>query len=148
MADRGPLVVSEGVPLVLSLLVGAAVFAAGLVVGAGGVWRLVMAQVRHAETREREASDRLYAAWKDGYTVPAAAGSDAAPEVPELPDVVAEWVREFDPAGQAAWTARARRVLADTPDLTGPEVVAQLERQRVPVLAQPYALAGAPVEAF
>jgi hypothetical protein len=67
--------------------------------------------MRGAARDMQVANDRLYAAWKDGYTIPE---PDVEPEPDEpLPDALAEWVAQWeDVAAREKWDAEIRRRIA------------------------------------
>lgn len=125
------------------LLTGAVLLLLGVALGGVGVYRVLSPALAAAERRASDATDRLVSAWREGYTVPDAVGTpDTAPSRPALDEAVLEFVEQFDEAGQAAWEARARRLMASDPTLTGSDVVRRLERDRtrIRVTDEPFAM--------
>lgn len=74
-------------------------------------------ELKIARLRADEADSRLYAAWREGYTIPE---PDAEPiEDEPLPPVLREWLSQWEGAeAQQKWDAELRRKLAQgrTPD--------------------------------
>lgn len=131
------------------LLTGAVLLLLGVAVGGVGVYRVLAPAVALSERRAAEATDRLVTAWRDGYTVPDTNASDAVSARPALDEAVLEFVEQFDEAGQGAWEAKARRLMASDPTMTGSDLVRRLERERtrIRVTDEPFAMdpAGAGV---
>lgn len=139
-----PLFAFPGVWLGL-LVAGVLAGLVGAVLGAWGVQRVYAPLLASAREREAAATDRLVQAWRDGYTVPSAHG-DAEAEATGgdvLDGAVLEFVEQFDAAGAAVYSAKARRLRAEHPEMAAPEIVQRLERERarVNVLDEPYGAA-------
>jgi hypothetical protein len=90
------------------------VLAVASTVAAGGLF-LELRDARRARDAERArgdaATDRLLAAWREGYTIPE---PDADPvEEEPLPAALQEWLSQWEGAdAQAKWEAELRRKLA------------------------------------
>ena len=86
-----------------------------------------------ANAAAHEATERLVAAWNRGVQIPSA--PDATTAEPEAtPDpYIAEWLEQWDEAGRLAYGQKARQLARS--GLSGPEVVAALDRQRAGLLS-------------
>lgn len=81
----------------------------------------------------REATERLVSAWNRGVQIPSAPDA-TTPEPEAAPDpYIAEWLEQWDEAGRLAYGQKARQLARS--GLSGPEVVAALDRQRAGVLS-------------
>jgi len=95
------------IPYVLLLLETAVLLLLGIVLSEA------YARMRRAEERMLVAQERLYAAWKDGYSIPAP--PDPPPPPPEpliqgLQDLISDWET---PEAQQAQEKVIRKMLAD-----------------------------------
>lgn len=103
--------------------------AAGLLLGAVAATVVTWKQGQQNRTDAEQARQQLYAAWKDGYTVPPPAPEHVAPAIIEaFPPEVSDYIQQFDDAGQAVYGQWARSLL--TGGMLAPHVVMELERRR------------------
>jgi hypothetical protein len=80
--------------------------------------RMLARQRDDERARADEATNRLLAAWKDGYAIPEP-DLPPAPDEDPLPPALAEWLTQWEGAdAQSKWEAELRRQLAKgrTPD--------------------------------
>lgn len=114
------------------VLVGALVAVACLLSGGGIVWRIATRELERTRSELALAQERLYLAWKDGYAVPSTREAQAEASGPEVvepfPPLVDDWLSQWDAAGQAVYSHKARSLLDG--GMTEPMVVVQLERYR------------------
>lgn len=97
----------------LDLLALLAVLLCGGGLVALGGWlanRALVPQLVSARLAERHATDRLVAAWKDGYAVPPRDAIGAPPPVDEDPlgPLTTDWLAQWDERGREAFEKRAR----------------------------------------
>lgn len=83
--------------------------------------------------RAQEATERLLSAWNAGVRIPALPDTEA-PDAEPAPDPwITEWLDQWDEAGRAVYGQKARQM--QRTGLSGPEVVAALDRQRAGILS-------------
>lgn len=97
-------------------------------VGAGVVYRVMAHRLDAAASDAKAATERLVSAWHAGVAIPAP--EDADEEAPFVaPDpFIGEWLDQWDEAGRAVYAQKAAQLQRS--GLSGPEVVAALDRQR------------------
>lgn len=105
------------------MLGGLLVFGGGLVVFLALRPQLVAAQ--HAAD---VATERLVSAWREGIAIPPADEPEAPKVIEALPEVVADWLSQWDETGRALYGQRAQQLAKDGFD--GPTIVTSLDRLR------------------
>lgn len=90
------------------------------------------ARLDAAAAKADTATDRLVSAWNSGVVIPAPAEPEAEPE-PAPDPFIAEWLEQWDENGRAVYAQKARQMARN--GLSGPEVVAALDRQRSALLS-------------
>lgn len=101
----------------------------GLLVFGGGlvVFLALRPQIERAQQAADAATERLVSAWREGVQLPPA--PDDAPKVIEaLPEVVDEWLAQWDDTGRALYGRKAQQLAKAGHD--GPTIVVSLDRLR------------------
>lgn len=106
-------------------------FVAGaLAVASGGalVYRALSPRLTDTAAQLRSAHERLYAAWREGASIPPD-DTDIEPPQPEwFDEVVWEWLSQWDDAGRQIYGAKARQLAKQ--GLDGATIVLTLDRLR------------------
>lgn len=80
-----------------------------LLAGASATWLVMRDQVRDARDRAELAEDRLYAAWKEDYAIPARPVEPEPVVIEPLPEMLQTLVNDWDSPDTRATLERAMR---------------------------------------
>ena len=114
----------------IAALVAVAFVLGGLLVFGGGlvVFLAMRPQVAAAQGAATAATERLLSAWREGVPIPPADTPDEGKVIDALPEVVDEWLSQWDDTGRAHYGRKAHQLAKAGHD--GPTIVVSLDRLR------------------